>query len=523
MKKVLSAILITILAYSIIFATAVFAVSVVAIQTNSDYTAGKTTETKDFSTTEGSKIQLYVRLVSSGEVGGNPLKTGVQWESSNVQVVSISENGLITAQKPGTATITVTYDGGQDTIKVTVVSGTAQNDLPGGNENPSTGGGSTGGGSSEQPSTGGESGSGSGSESGSGSGESTGGTAVVEEGWADFSKAKFEVKKDGVSSANLYVTGVKSLPESAYDLHLFITESSAKPTIDGKKVNGIEYTEGLSFRFAENDKSTLLISGMEKYVELNKDYYFSIVQSKDISTSPYYELKLVSYGTKMVRPEEPKYTDFFFATFTSYDSDQIVTTLTHDEGNARKMQVKIGKITDTSILKKIQNKDANGFASLLNYSKNASAIYDKVLNCDYDGKYAGYAIEYCSGSADNYNLGHEVIDLSKVEDGAYYYLYVKTDDENGKYYSYEGITLALGKVPNGKQFLHYYGSNDFKWADWGTDGNGVLNGNLTKDPTTPDGKLPQTGVSEGILAMIAATAILTGISFVVYSKNRDLR
>ncbi len=522
MKKVLSAILITILAYSVIFATAVFAASNIAIQTNSDYTANKTAESKDFATTVGSKIQLYVRLISNGQVGGNPLKN-VQWETSNVQVVAISETGLITALKAGTSTITAKYDGGQDTIKITVGSGTPSTDVPEQDENTTSGGGSSGGGSSEQPSTGGESGSGSGSESGSGSGESTGGTAIVEDGWADFSKAKFEVKKDGTSSANLYITGVTSLPESANDFHLFITESANKPTIDGKNVDGVEYTKGLYVNFDKNNPNTLVIPNMEKYVELNKDYYFSIVQDKDLKTSPYYELKLVSYGTKMVRPEEPKYTDFFFATFTSYDSDQIVTTLTHDEGNARKMQVKIGKITDISILKKIQNKDSNGFASLLNYSKSASAIYDKVLNCDYDGKYAGYAIEYCSGSADNYNLGHEVIDLSKVEDGAYYYLYVKTDDENGKYYSYEGITLALGKVPNGKQFLHYYGSDDFKWADWGTDGNGVLNGNLTKDPTTPDGKLPQTGVSEGILAMIAATAILTGVSFIVYSKNKDLR
>ena len=119
MKKVLSAILIIILAYSIIFATAVFAASNVAIQTNSDYTASKTTESKDFSTTVGSRIQLYVRLISSGEVGGNPIK-GAYWESSNVQVVSMSSNGLITAQKEGTATITVTYDGGQDTIKAKI-------------------------------------------------------------------------------------------------------------------------------------------------------------------------------------------------------------------------------------------------------------------------------------------------------------------------------------------------------------------------------------------------------------------
>ena len=244
MKKVLSAILIIILAYSIIFATAVFAASNVAIQTNSDYTASKTTESKDFSMTVGSRIQLYVRLISSGEVGGNPLKTGVQWESSNVQVVSMSSNGLITAQKEGTATITVTYDGGQDTIKVTVISGTAHDDLPSGSENPSTGGGTSGGGSSEEPTTGGETGSESGNESGSGSGESTGGTVVNEDGFTDLSNAKIEVSKEGNGSiVYLKVTGATFNPDSQY--YAFISENKAKPTIDSDTI----FNDGISLAY----------------------------------------------------------------------------------------------------------------------------------------------------------------------------------------------------------------------------------------------------------------------------------
>lgn len=40
----------------------------------------------------------------------------------------------------------------------------------------------------------------------------------------------------------------------------------------------------------------------------------------------------------------------------THNSTQIITTFTHDEENSRKLQIKIGKITDYQILKKIQEK-----------------------------------------------------------------------------------------------------------------------------------------------------------------------
>ena len=100
--------------------------------------------------------------------------------------------------------------------------------------------------------------------------------------YADFSNAKFEVKKDGISGAILKVTGIKGvsdLDEFRSLSRLFITETNAKPVIDGYYVNGKNWTEGKSFLRNEDDAGTLMVYGLEKYVELKKDYYFSVVQS----------------------------------------------------------------------------------------------------------------------------------------------------------------------------------------------------------------------------------------------------
>ena len=517
MKKVLSAILITILAYSVIFATAVFAASNIAIQTNSDYTANKTAESKDFATTVGSKIQLYVRLISSGEVGGNPLKTGVQWETSNVQVVAISETGLITALKAGTSTITAKYDGGQDTIKVTVGTGTPSTDVPGQDENTTSGGGSSSGGSSQDENTtsGGESGSGSGSESGSGSGSESGGSSSGGTAVAEWANAKYSLVRDGNWSLNLEVSGGPVFDQDDdYRYYGVIKSNNTKPVVDGQNIDGEKYSDIAFSLTYDNEKKVYRAGSMAKYAELNQDLYLSIVRIK-LSNTDGTGNSVMASGIKLERPTLSKYSDAFTDyNMCTYSSDIICPAFIHYSEYDRKMQIKIGKITDISILQKIQNQNVNGFADLLNYAKSSSAMYDKVVDTEKNST----MLEYTAGE----NYGNTLIDLKNVEDKAYYYLYVKTDSENGKYVSNEAVTLAQASVPI-NWFLFFYGSSDFQWTDWGTDGNGVLNGNLTKDPTIPDGKLPQTGVSEGILAMIAATAILTGISFVVYSKNRDLR
>ena len=186
------------------------------------------------------------------------------------------------------------------------------------------------------------------------------------------------------------------------------------------------------------------------------------------------------------------------------DASQIITTFTHASQNNRKFEIKIGKITNNEILKNIKNQDASGFSDLLNFAKSDSGIYNDNLNADKDDT---FAIEY-NAYKDTEN---EVIKLNNLENDAYYYLYIKLDDENGKYVSNEAVTLAKASTfENGNWSMLFYGTSDFKWTDLGS---------VNTDNTTANGVLPQTGASYIIIMVIGIIGILGVIAAVKYRKN----
>lgn len=152
---------------------------------------------------------------------------------------------------------------------------------------------------------------------------------------------------------------------------------------------------------------------------------------------------------KLTRFDEAKYNDAFYATFMTYNSDQLITTFTHAEENNRKIEIKVGKITDKSILNKIKNKDSSAFSELMKYAKSNNGIYDQILDAD-----NSYAIKYDAGAGTTKN--NSVIQLSGLQNEEYYYLYVKTDDENGKYISNEAVTLAQASAyGDGKWYMFF--------------------------------------------------------------------
>lgn len=91
------------------------------------------------------------------------------------------------------------------------------------------------------------------------------------------------------------------------------------------------------------------------YVELNQDLYASVVEKSGLTYN------VVTYGNKLERFSEAKYSDAFHSSLMTYKLDQIVTTFTHDSKNNRKIQIKVGKITDQSILTKIKIKILQDF------------------------------------------------------------------------------------------------------------------------------------------------------------------
>lgn len=375
----------------------------------------------------------------------------ITWTSSNSSVATVSADGLVKGIKEGTAVITAKGSERLATCTITV--------------NPKT---------------------------------TTGTTDSEKEEWTDFSKAKFELKKEGISKSMIEISNIT--PKSGSQYYLFITSNNSKPNVTSDNTD-----EGILLKYDSDSKMFLTndTSKVAKYVELNQDLYVTIIEKQLSSGSE----KVVIYGKKLERYAEAKYSDAFHATFMSDDYTQLVTTFTHVGENNRKIQVKVGKITDTSILQKIKKQDSSGFADLLSLAKSSEGIYNKTVDADKDD---WYAIEYTAGEG-NTN-GKSVIKLTGLQDDAYYFLYIKTDDENGKYISQEAVTLGQAEIINNNSWsLHFYGSDDFKWADFD---------NVEPDDTTAKENLPNTGVDTVIWMALGLMLVGVGIfSYRQYRKN----
>ena len=382
----------------------------------------------------------------------------VTWKSSDSKIATVDSNGKVKGIKEGTATITATV--GEETLTCTVTVEAKK---------------------------------------------------VEELEWTDFSKAKVELKKEGTSDAIVEISNVTVIDNHYY--YIYITSSkNDKPTLD----NNIN-DEKVGLEYIKKDK-ILKSFQISKYVEKNQDLYLWVVE-KNLDSYSDNNKKIVLSAKKLTRFAEAKYSDAFYATFMAKltDSDkvptledinnQIITTFTHSKENDRKMQIKIGKITDSTILNNIKNKKSSAFSELQAFAKRDKGIYDKTVQADKDN----HSISFIRGRGEeNYE---NVIDL-ELDDKSYYYLYVKTDDENGKYFSNEGVTLALSSSQNiGTWSLFFYGNDNFKWN--------IEEKKVTTkaDITTATGKIPQTGESLIVISIIVVTAVVGVISIYKYRRN----
>ena len=310
--------------------------------------------------------------------------------------------------------------------------------------------------------------------------------------WTDFTKAKFELKKDGTAGVMVQISGVTPKENSKY--YLVITSNNSKPNVTSE-----DSTEKIMLEYNSDNKilKTSDRNKIARYVELNQELYASIIEVQN-----YKNEKIVIYGKKLERYAEPKYSDAFYLTHMTSDSDQIITTFTSSGVENRKMQIKIGKITDKSILQKIKNQDSSGFEDLLSFAKKNNGIYNETLSSDEGSS----LIEY---NANSYTK-RPAINVKGLQDKEYYFLYVKVDDENGKYITQEAVTLSRADVYTDAWYLFFYGTSDFKWADFGD-----VNIDKAEDNTTAPGKIPQTGLHIAIIALIGVGTF----SYIQYRKN----
>ncbi len=401
-------------------------------------------------------------------------EANITWTSSDPSVVKIDNSGKISAVKVGNATITATAAGVTDALEVKV---------------------------------------------------------LEERAFTDFSKAKYENTLNDTME-NLKITGVKPYDDYKTSYYYIITKDNKKPSITLSKNGNVDIEamkDSLGYLNVNANENYLFSSNISKYTELNQDLYLWVVQSNRLNEAYSDEngnyihcsVKMVVNGEKLKRAQLPQL-NLIMQTFSignwSYSSGSDKYTRMNfnfpTSTENRKFTLKIGKVTDNNILNKIKNGDYSGITELANYAKKSDSIYSKDLTTTEPGYYR---------NEDTLFDGRKLL-----QNRAYYYIYVKFDDENGKYYPIEGVTLAqayISSLNSNDWDMWGYTSSDFDWNNLTStytpsktdDGKK----DKTPDPTvTPEEKLPQTGLSLVIPVMIIA---IGGIIFISYRKFKNIR
>lgn len=338
--------------------------------------------------------------------------------------------------------------------------------------------------------------------------------------FTDMSNAKYEVFYEGTQNASLKISNLNFKENTMMNYKCIITKSPNKPDlifesngyVDDKKNENCFYLD-------ENiDGGYLFDRDITSFIELNQDLYCWVVETKKLENAYFsedgeektYVSKIINEGYKLTRPELPKYNGLFFASYVCKTRTQIIYKIPGI--SQRKFKIKIGKISDNEILKKIKNKESDGFAKLEDYAKINTPIYEEVVKSTREK-----SVEY--------NGNFEIPLDGKLEQGEYYYLYTEFDDENGKYYPIEHcLTLAQADVYKEQDswYLFFYGDDSFKWKDFSTSS---VNNDIKpktdpeEDTTVAQNKpLPKTGIGMMMVGIISSVAIIGVISYCKTNK-----
>lgn len=325
----------------------------------------------------------------------------------------------------------------------------------------------------------------------------TGETGATEE-WTDFSKAKYEIKvKDNGILVYLNISNVTLKEKNFY--YYKITTTNETPEFDGG---------GAISKFDEIN--------ITKYYELDGDMYLWIKEYDPNKKSGEKE-KIVVNGQKLERSDyNPHYYNAFRSSYISNNSFTILMNYWCWTETTRNANIRIGKVNNQTLLKKLKNNEGGAWEELLQYAKTSDATFNKKLKTNS----GGFMFTELKGNTFGFNS-------SNVEDGAYYYLYVDVDLENGKYYPVgPAVTLARASVLGKHISMFFYGSNDFKWElpeELPTEEEPAKEQpkeEEKKDETIAKEKMPNTGLTYIVTLAIGTVTVLGAVA---YKKHNNLR
>lgn len=294
--------------------------------------------------------------------------------------------------------------------------------------------------------------------------------------WTDPSNIKFTVTED------FYLKGTGLKEDGKY--YGFISNGKIAPTVPD---TGWIENENLPV----TNKPGFSIS---KYLEKSGDIYVWIYETQIVNNVR--QNKCIIEAQKIERPALKKIGTRMKCYFLNEETSTHLFEAYNYE-NARKINVKIGKVTDKSILRAIKNRETDCLQKLLDYAKNADSIYTGTVPL---------------------GRSESITNKLNLVNDEYYYVYMVLDDENGKYFPVEDVSLyqALTYEKDGKtsKNLFDYLNDNFKWN--------LGNDDTTIDNTTATGKLPQTGAS--IVIYVAITlVIVAGVIFAIKYKKYNIK
>lgn len=319
--------------------------------------------------------------------------------------------------------------------------------------------------------------------------------------WADVSKMKVEVTQEDFAT-KIKINGISSVSGHFYGAFLSknkisksdVTNSNGSPKVD-ESVYILENNNG--WVLDSNKVRQMLELAGDTYLYIYEYYYNQ--EASDVS----YKGEFIVKDYVVPRPEVKlgsRIKCYFFGQGTGEGMDGYTSTFLytpHSEETSRKIKLKIGKITDTNILRAIKNGETDCLSRLLDYAKKADKVYEATIPF-------GYKKDM-------------ITDKFDIVDKGYYYVWMVMDDENGTYYPVEDVSLYQGLVDEtiGKNLFDYL-SDEFKW-------------NIGDDPaptqkpddTTIKGKLPQTGQTVGII-LVVIVASVAGVIFYIKQKEYKL-
>ena len=319
--------------------------------------------------------------------------------------------------------------------------------------------------------------------------------------WTDTSDWEIELKN--ANNYTGYTLNINNFNiKQGHKYTLYMNNSDEGFFDESGVVNDTPYTLVDNNVFLSNEGKS---SSIDKWLEKSGDIYIQVIESYIPNTGGRYISKVILKKTKLERPTYKLGARTYAYFFNDATSTYVYVP---NKSTDRKMNIKIGKVSDVNILRSIKNQESDCMEKLLDYAKNSEHMFDGDVIIGRSESITG--------------------DLDLVQ-GEYYYVYTTLDDGDGEYFPIEDIGLYQAVVGDivGKNLFSSLDSQ-FVWnlpeTAEQTDDTTVIptveEQQGKKDGTEAQNLGPQAG--EGLMAVVAI-AVAGTIIFISYKKYNSIK